>query len=97
MSKQSTAVASAATIAANRQAHNRNPIIGGNVADTLCNAACAVEFLQRVHSDLADWMMLSETSAIGGPEAPSQNEQRGLHLLLGCIGAALWFEEGARQ
>lgn len=74
-----------------------NPIIGQTPIDTLYQAACAVEFLGRMHGDLADWQSLAAGSDICGPENLLANERRGLSVLCSCIASALNFEVDGRS
>ncbi len=75
----------------------RNPIIGDIPVDTLHRAACAVAFIARHHTDLADWASLAETGDVSAPDQLTANENRGLSLLCETIAAALWFEAEGRD
>lgn len=64
-----------------------NPIIGDIPADTIFNAACAAAFVAQFHLSTADAL------ATGADSLQMEcNEHRGLSLLAGCIGSALFFE-----
>lgn len=94
---EQAAVASAPTFTTNRQAELLNPLIGGSRDYTLFQAACAVEFLSRLHGDLADWRQLADGNHVSsGPSELSANELRGLSMLTKCISAALHFEVEGR-
>lgn len=83
---------SAAKVSPNRLASLQNPIIGDAWRDTLGHAACAVAFMARGETELAEAALLAETTGSRCPETLMSNEQRGKALLLDCIAAALWFE-----
>lgn len=70
----------------------RNPIIDANTPGTLFQVGCCLAFISRVHADLADWEAIAETSDIGGPDAMSWEQHRGLSLLTDCVRAAVMYE-----
>lgn len=70
----------------------RNPIIADSTAETLLQVGCCLNFIGRVHADLADWEAIAETSDIGGPGSMSWEQHRGLSLLTDCVRAAVMYE-----
>ncbi|MCK2128228.1 hypothetical protein MX652_16275 [Thauera aromatica] len=69
-----------------------NPLIENTTADTLHQVQCCLSFIGRVHADLADWKVISETSEAYGPDDLSSEQHRGMSLLLACVRAAVLHE-----
>lgn len=69
-----------------------NPLIEETTADTLFQVQCCLSFISRVHSDLADWELLAQTSDVCGPDSLTWEQHRGLHMLAECVRAAVNYE-----
>lgn len=75
-----------------------NPVIGGNTAETLDNAACVASFLSRYQSDLSDALCNAEMHpGRYGPDQLTGDQARGLYLLSAALESALWFEAKGRH
>ena len=77
---------------ARRTAHEKNPLIGGNPAITIDNAACVADLLARLHSDQALSLEAEDAGRDSFIAPLTASQEWALVLVAETLAAALRFE-----